>query len=89
MTKFGSRHICLKVTKVGSIIGHRIDYNGVRGSERPAAHTQQKLTQVTAPAPPSPGCSYLPAREKSNLFYKKGIHSICRSSRQIETYSFG
>ena len=27
----GSRklHICPKVTKMGSIIGHRIDYNGV------------------------------------------------------------
>ena len=35
-----------KRLKMGSIIGHRIDYNGVRGSERPAAHTQQKLTQV-------------------------------------------
>ena len=31
---------------MGSMIGHRIDYNGVGGSERPAAHTQQKLTQV-------------------------------------------
>ena len=43
----GSRklNICPKVIKMGSIIGHRIDYNG------PAAHTQQKLTQV----PPSPG----------------------------------
>ena len=30
---------------MGSIAGHRIDYNG-RGSERPAAHTQQNLTQV-------------------------------------------
>ena len=31
MTKVGSRklHICPKVTKIGSIIGHRIDYNGV------------------------------------------------------------
>ena len=38
----GSRklHICPKVTKMGS-----------RGSERPGAHTQQKLTQVS-PAPP-------------------------------------
>ena len=31
-----------------SIIGHRIDYNGV------GAHTQQKLTQV----PPPPGYGY-------------------------------
>ena len=31
MTKLGSQklHICPKVTKMGSIIGHRIDYNGV------------------------------------------------------------
>ena len=30
VTKLGSRklHICPKVTKTGSIIGHRIDYNG-------------------------------------------------------------
>ena len=31
-----------KVNKIGSIIGHAIDYN--RGE--PAAHTQQKLTQA-------------------------------------------
>ena len=44
----GSRKlkICPKVIKMGSIIGHRIDYNG------PAAHTQQKLTQVPPPPPP-------------------------------------
>ena len=36
-------HICPKVTKMGSIIGHKIDWG--RGSERPAAHTQQKLNQ--------------------------------------------
>jgi len=49
VTKLGSRklHVCPKVTKMGSIIGHRIDYNGGRGSESPAAHTWQKLTQVT------------------------------------------
>ena len=35
---------------MGSIIGHRIDYNDGRGSERPAAHTKQKLPQV----PPAP-----------------------------------
>ena len=39
-------YISSKVTKMGSIIGHKKDYNGGRGSERPAAHTQQKLTQV-------------------------------------------
>ena len=32
---------------MGSIVGHRIDYNAWGGgSERPAAHTQQNLTQV-------------------------------------------
>jgi len=41
--------------KLGSIIGHRIDYNS-RGSERPAAHTQQKLTPSTPP-PTTPGIS--------------------------------
>ena len=35
---------------MGSIVGHRIDYDGV-GVPRPAAHTQQNLTQV----PPPPG----------------------------------
>ena len=40
--------ICPKVTKIGSIVGHRIDY-----TERQAAHTQQNLTQVSpAPTPP-------------------------------------
>ena len=34
---------------MGSIIGHRIDYNGVGGYEGLAAHTQQKLTQVIPP----------------------------------------
>ena len=33
---------------MGSIIGQKIDYNG-RGSKRPAAHTQQTLTQVLPP----------------------------------------
>ena len=36
-----------KLNKIGSIIGHAIDYN--RGE--PAAHTQQKLTQVFPPPP--------------------------------------
>ena len=38
---------------------------------------------------PSTGCSSLPAQEKSSPFYKKGISAFCRSSVQIETYSFG
>ena len=53
MTKLGSQklHFCPKETKMGSILGHRIDYNGVGGSERPAEHTQQKFTQVPPPPP--------------------------------------
>ena len=48
MTKLGSRklNICPKVTKMGSIIGHRIDYNGV-GALRGQWHIRsKKLTQV-------------------------------------------
>ena len=43
-------------------MGNKIDYNGVsKGSERPAAHTQQKITQVTPPGPrSSPLLSYIP-----------------------------
>ena len=39
---------CPKVTKIGSIAGHRIDFKWGRCSEKPAAHTctQQNLTQV-------------------------------------------
>ena len=39
---------------MGSIFGHRIDYNRVGGRERPVAHTKQKLTLVT---PLGPGLS--------------------------------
>ena len=54
----------LEVTKVGYTIGHRIDYSRGRGSERPVAYTQQKLTQVT-PCPPLPG---------TRLRKRKGFH---------------
>ena len=53
----GSRklHICTKVTKLGYVIGHKIDKIDElgRGSERPAVHTQQELTHV-----PRPGVAY-------------------------------
>ena len=41
-------YICLKVTNMEFTIGHRMDYTGlgVLRGPRPAAHTQQKLTQV-------------------------------------------
>ena len=43
MTKLGWRklYICPKVTKMGSIIGHRIDYNGV-GALRGQWHIPSK-----------------------------------------------
>ena len=61
MTKLGSRelHICPKVTKMGSIIGHRIDYNGV-GALRDQWHIPSKnffkylLLPPPPPLPPSP-----------------------------------
>ena len=51
---------CSKVTKMGSIVGHRIDYiKWGRGSERPVAHTQQNLTQIPLPPPFSAGMGHL------------------------------
>ena len=43
MTKLGSgkSHICPNVTKMGSIIGHRIDYKGI-GALRGQRHTPSK-----------------------------------------------
>ena len=32
-----------------AITSHRMEYNGVGGSERPTAHTHQKLIKVTPP----------------------------------------
>ena len=48
MTKLGSRklHICPKVTKMGSIIGHRIDYNGVEALRGQRHIPSKKITQV-------------------------------------------
>ena len=55
VTKLGLRKLHFP-KKMGSIFGHRIDYmyNGVRGSEKLAAHTKQKLTQVPTPHPLPP-----------------------------------
>lgn len=36
---------------MGSITGHRVDYGGVRGSERPAAHFQKKIDPDTSLGP--------------------------------------
>ena len=53
MTKLGTQklHICPKVTKMGSIIGHRIDCNGV-GALR--GHTYPAKINTSNP----PGCQY-------------------------------
>ena len=59
-----------KVNKIGSIIGHAIDYN--RGE--PAAHTQQKLTQVF---PPPPNSGKLTGVHK--CFYYKNTHKKLRN----------
>ena len=50
VTKFELRkfqYFFPKVTKMGSIISRQYSLQWGRGFERPAAHTQQKLTQVT------------------------------------------
>ena len=55
MTKLGSRklHICAKVSKMGSIIGHRIDYNEV-GALRGQRHIPSKnLAKYPPPPPPT------------------------------------
>ena len=56
MTRLGSQklHICPKVTKMGSIIGHSLDYDGVETLRGQRQITQQKLTQVNHPGNPSP-----------------------------------
>ena len=56
MTKVGSQklHICPKVTKMGSIIGHKIDYNGV-GALRGQGHIPSKnLPKYPPPFTPLP-----------------------------------
>ena len=83
MTKLGSQklHICPKVTKMVSIIGHRIDYNGIGGSERPLAHIQQKFTQVPPP-PPLLGRSY-PLNIFINLSGEGGVPALYLPVRRL------
>ena len=50
---------------MGSIVGYRIDYNEGEGSERPAVHTQQNLTQV--PPPPEEELLFLADQSKQNI----------------------
>ena len=77
MSKLGSRklHISPKVTKMGSIIGHRIDYKRWRGSEKPAAHTQQKFTQVSPPREPFASSSMEFQYTGGSIFYSYSSNS--------------
>ena len=65
MTKLGSRklHIYQKVTKMGSIIGHRIDYNVV-GALRGQRHIPRKnLPKYPPPLPFQVNCTCTIARK--------------------------
>ena len=62
-------HISPKVTKVGSIIGHRTDYNGVRAL-RGQRHIPSKINPST-PSPPPRKCS------------RRGPRKIARSSHYV------
>ena len=53
-------HICPNVTKMGSIIGHRIDYNGV-GALRGPRHISRQNNPNTHPPPP-PGYQLIASR---------------------------
>ena len=62
MTKLGlgKLHICPKVTKMGSIIGHRIDCNGV-GALKGQRHIPSKnYPKYPHPPPPRGGMYTLP-----------------------------
>ena len=65
MTKLGSRklHICPTVTKMGSIIDHRRDYNGVEALRGQRHIPRKKLT----PVPPGFGFAF----QNSSLYVKE------------------
>ena len=65
MTKLGSRklHICPTVTKMGSIIDHRRDYNGVEAPRGQRHIPRKKLT----PVPPGFGFAF----QNSSLYVKE------------------
>ena len=77
-------HIYPKVTKMGSIIDHRIDKNGVGALRGQPAHTQQKIYPSTLhpplPPPPRDGLVYV-FRENPGF---KGFWSIMKVTFGIE-----
>ena len=75
MTKLGSQksHICPKVTKVGSIIGRRIDYNGVgalRGQQHIPSKNLPNLPNFPSP-PPGGGLHVLQVSAHSTVEYSE------------------
>ena len=64
MTNLGSRklHICPKVTKMRSIIGHRIDYNGVGALRGPYS------ARINPSTPPPPSIGRLRRGSLNNPF---------------------
>ena len=64
-------YICPKVTKMGSKIGHRIDYNGAGAVRR-----QRQLTQVPPAPPPSGGGGSVPYISHFHVPGKTGTFTL-------------
>ena len=79
VTKLGLRklHICPKVTKMGSIIGHRIDYNGVEALGCQRHIPSKKITEVP-PRGTAPRQSL-----KWRVKYQIGVHTIAEQLLHI------
>ena len=60
------------MTKMGSIDVHRIDYNKGRGSERPATHTQQKLTKNPPPPVSYSRTDFIFSAERPTVTLRRG-----------------
>ena len=61
---------------MGSIIGHRIDYNGV-GALRGQPHIpSKKITEVPPPLPPPPTRTAPRQSLKWRVKYRIGVHTI-------------
>ena len=77
VTKLGSRnYIFPKVTKMGSIIWPQNRQKWCRCSERPAAHTQQKLTKIPPSAPHTHTHPHTPPRFKMDSPTLDKIYAI-------------